>query len=56
MVLVTGGTGLLGSHLLFKLTQKGLKTVRATYRKESNRERVKDIFAYYSEDSEQRFI
>ena len=54
MVLVTGGTGLIGSHLLFKLTQQG-ENVRATYRVGSNLDQVKVVFSYYSDDSESLF-
>ena len=54
MVLVTGGTGLIGSHLLFKLTQQG-ENVRATYRVGSNFDQVKVVFSYYSDDSESLF-
>ncbi len=50
MVLVTGGTGLVGSHLLFQLVNKGL-TVKAIHRKQSNLDRVKKIFSYYSENA-----
>ena len=54
MILVTGGTGLVGSHLLFKLTQKHEK-IRATYRNGANLERVKTIFSYYSETTDDLF-
>lgn len=54
MILVTGGTGLVGSHLLFKLTDKGMK-VRATYRRTSTIDRVKTIFSYYSKNHKDRF-
>ena len=54
MVLVTGGTGLIGSHLLFKLTQQG-ENVRATYRVGSDLDQVKVVFSYYSDDSESLF-
>lgn len=50
MVLVTGGTGLVGSHLLFKLAQQN-KSVRAIYRKGSDLNRVKTVFSYYSKNS-----
>ena len=46
MVLVTGGTGLVGSHLLLQLTQQE-EAVRATYREGSVIERVATIFSYY---------
>ncbi len=49
MILVTGGTGLVGSHLLFQLTQKGSK-VRAIYRSENKIEKVKHVFSYYTEN------
>lgn len=49
MVLVTGGTGLLGSHLLFELVSRGIK-VRATKRKNSNPGMVEKIFSYYTGD------
>jgi len=49
MILVTGGTGLLGSHLLFKLTED--KTpIRAIYRDLSRTESVKRLFLYYDAD------
>jgi len=54
MVLVTGATGLLGSHLLFELVKKGEK-VKALKRHNSNIDLVKKIFSYYSEDYEELF-
>lgn len=51
MILVTGGTGLVGSHLLFKLTQKHNK-IRAIYRSEKKIETVKKIFSYYTNTPE----
>lgn len=51
MILVTGGTGLVGSHLLYFLL-KTEKIVRATHRKNSDLLSVKRVFAYYTEDSD----
>mgnify|MGYP000044153530 CR=1 FL=1 len=51
MILVTGGTGLVGSHLLYHLTQKN-DTIRAIYRTEKKKEHVKKIFSYYTDDVE----
>ena len=50
MILVTGGTGLVGSHLLFHLSEKGAK-IRAIYRTKSSLESVKKVFNYYTNDS-----
>ena len=47
MILVTGGTGLLGAHVLFKLTNQK-KHVRAIYRTKSSLNAVKKVFSYYS--------
>ncbi len=49
MILVTGGTGLVGSHLLYKLVEKGYK-VRATYRSKKRVEAAKHVFSYYTKD------
>ncbi len=54
MILVTGGTGLVGSHLLYHLLKDGEK-IRAIYRPESNLEKVKRVFAYYSPEFEVLF-
>ena len=54
MIFVTGGTGLVGSHLLFKLVEKGEK-VRALKRKSSNLQQVLKTFSYYSAKSEVYF-
>jgi len=51
MILVTGGTGLLGSHLLFNLISSG-KQVRALKRSSSDTNMVKKIFSYYSDTPE----
>jgi len=51
MILVTGGTGLVGSHLLFKLVNDGM-SVRATYRRSHKLESVKKVFEYYTNDVE----
>jgi dihydroflavonol-4-reductase len=46
MKLVTGGTGLVGSHLLWHLLVKGEK-VRAIYRPGADLQQVRDVFGYY---------
>lgn len=46
MVFLTGGTGLLGSHLLIELLKRG-KSVRALKRQTSDLTNVKQIFSYY---------
>ncbi len=50
MILVTGGTGLVGSHLLLELCRKGEK-VRALHRKSSNIDYTKMIFHQYDENA-----
>jgi len=54
MILVTGGTGLVGSHLLYQLCLEN-DSVKAIYRKNSNLEAVKKVFQYFSEDFENLF-
>lgn len=50
MILVTGGTGLVGAHLLYRLTVNK-QQVRAIYRSEASLEKVKKVFSYYSQDA-----
>lgn len=54
MVLVTGGTGLVGSHLLYELALKNT-SVRAIYRNEDTLSKVKKVFSYYSNKHEALF-
>jgi nucleoside-diphosphate-sugar epimerase len=48
MVLVTGGTGMLGAHLLFQLVNSEA-SVRAIYRSEDSLEKVKKAFSYFTD-------
>ncbi len=51
MILVTGGTGLVGSHLLYQLAiQK--EEVIAIHRKSSDLSAVKKVFSYYTDNFE----
>lgn len=50
MILVTGGTGLVGAHLLFDLCKSG-KQVRALKRNISTIANVEKVFSYYSTNS-----
>jgi nucleoside-diphosphate-sugar epimerase len=54
MIFVTGGTGLVGAHLLFELTSSG-KKVKALKRKSSNLQQVLKTFSWYSENPEELF-
>jgi len=54
MILVTGGTGLVGSHLLFHLAQREDK-IRAICRSGSDLQKVKNVFAYYISEPESLF-
>lgn len=47
MILVTGATGLVGSHLLYELAKQN-KQVKALYRNESKIKQVKKVFNYYA--------
>jgi dihydroflavonol-4-reductase len=51
MILVTGGTGFLGAHLLYELLTNGEK-VKAIKRESSNLKLVKKIFSYYTSNYE----
>ena len=46
MILVTGGTGLVGGHLLCELTQKS-ENIRASFRSENKLGETKKLFRYY---------
>ncbi|MBF4493786.1 NAD-dependent epimerase/dehydratase family protein [Flavobacterium sp. MR2016-29] len=46
MVLVTGGTGLVGAHLLLHLIENG-ENVRAIYRNSNNIQKTKSLFELY---------
>lgn len=54
MILVTGGTGLVGAHLLFHLLNEN-QSVRAIYRSTSKFENVKRIFSYYTKNVDALF-
>ncbi|PBJ06655.1 NAD-dependent epimerase/dehydratase family protein [Flavobacterium sp. ACN6] len=46
MVLVTGGTGLVGAHLLLHLIENG-ENVRAVYRSQNKIDKTKSVFDFY---------
>ncbi len=50
MILVTGGTGLVGSHLLLHLVENG-ENVRAIYRKLETIEKIKNLFSHYKKEN-----
>ncbi|WP_271765694.1 NAD-dependent epimerase/dehydratase family protein [Aquimarina algiphila] len=55
MILVTGATGLVGTHLLVRLI-KDKQSVRALYRTEAKKEHAKKVFSsYFSEEEEHLF-
>lgn len=54
MILVTGGTGLVGCHLLYQLVLEN-KKVNALHRKNSNIEVVKKVFSFYSQEYKSLF-
>lgn len=49
MILVTGATGLVGTHLLYRLTQDG-NLVRALYRSEKKRNHIKSVFGFFTSE------
>lgn len=54
MILVTGGTGLVGSHLLYCLSQKH-DSILAIYRSHDTIEKVKNVFSFYTKDQKKYF-
>ncbi|MBT8296145.1 MAG: NAD-dependent epimerase/dehydratase family protein, partial [Gramella sp.] len=51
MILVTGGTGLVGAHLLFELAQDN-ERLKAIARPTSDLQTVRKIFSYYTTQAE----
>ncbi len=54
MILVTGGTGLVGAHLLYFLSLEN-DTIRAIHRKNSDLKAVKKVFEFYTPNFEALF-
>ncbi len=54
MILVTGGTGLVGAHLLYYLTLEN-DIVKAIYRTAESLKTVKKVFSYYTTEAEKQF-
>ncbi|NQU85506.1 MAG: NAD-dependent epimerase/dehydratase family protein [Mariniphaga sp.] len=54
MIFVTGGTGLVGAHLLLELVKAG-NSVIALKRKSSNLSRTLKIFSFYQQDYQELF-
>jgi dihydroflavonol-4-reductase len=54
MIFVTGGTGLVGAHLLYELTLAG-KSVKALKRETSDLQHVLKTFSYYSDKPNELF-
>ena len=54
MILVTGGTGLVGSHLLYFLSLTE-ENIRAIHRKSSDIKAVEKVFSYYTNEYENLF-
>ena len=54
MIIVTGGTGMLGGHILYHLT-KNYDKITALRRKNSDIQKTLKIFTYYSETPEKNF-
>ena len=48
MILITGATGLVGSHLLFQLIEAG-ENCKALYRSEHKIKLVEKLFHYYNQ-------
>lgn len=51
MILVTGGSGLVGSHLLLELAKAGMQT-KALIRTDASIDKIKKVFSWYTEDPE----
>jgi len=54
MILVTGGTGLVGAHLLYALANNGEK-IRAIHRESSDLNAVKNVFSFYTNEPDPLF-
>lgn len=54
MILVTGGTGLVGAHLLYFLVKAG-HNVRAIHRKNSDLAKAKRVFGYFDNQPDELF-
>ena len=55
MILVTGGTGLVGAHLLYHLLLEN-EHIKAIHRQNSDLKAVKNVFSYYSNNFEAIFL